>query len=314
MKIILGAGAAGLISGWYLRKNGHDVLVIADKIGGWQNLQKKSYSFGPRLIKIDENTKELLSYFGLKQYKKNIKIAYEYENKNILTHIDNNFKQKYSQRTREIENTSSHLSNSQNNFDVFDINYDTVLKKCEEYLLFHNSIKIGKIKSINNNLISLQDEEFEIDFDKTHIINTIPLNIFQKLANINLDCNFKCFNTNFVYCKILDNDLKNYFINNKIDYLYSIYDENFHRINFINQDYFLCENKGFVKIENMHSNRFELIESTIVPSAQIQQSINLSQVYIGNKIIWLVGRYAQWRHGIVINDIINTIKNIENKL
>lgn len=150
---ILGGGMAGLIAGWFYKKNSISVRIFTDKIGGWQNLANKPYKFGPRLLKVDRYSSQLLDFFNLQKKIVFHNIGYEYEINKFSEIASLEFQEKYALRTRESKPEKTHLSAGQNVIRCFDIDYDVVLQKIEEYL--QHDFVIGKVTDIAKDAIRI---------------------------------------------------------------------------------------------------------------------------------------------------------------
>jgi len=221
-----------------------------------------------------------------------------YEDSSIKDYIDGNFKKKYALKTRELNKNEIHpsvLSSGKNKLTVFDIDYNLILKRLEE-LVFERIIidKVKKIDIEKNILYLVSSQEKKYDF----LINTLPVNMFQKLSKININNHdFTAFNTTFFKCEY-NNYLKNIKNSLQLEYFYSIASTQWHRCNLF-EDYVVFEVKGKTDIL---MDEYKVLDKITLPFAQIKFSYdNINKT--GNNIIH-IGRYAQWSHKIKMEQII----------
>jgi len=286
-KIILGGGISGLLYAFY----NPDCLLISDKIGGQSSSR---FQLGPRILHADENTTRLLEdlnrYIGIKK----IKVGYFYNDKINDENTEEN-KKAYFEKTRgeSSQPYSSVMSSNKNEYDSYDIELSEIIENLERKI--HNEIILGKVTKIdleNNKLII---DEKEIEYSK--LISTIPINVFLFLAGKTDEAKqYVSYPTTFILSDNLDNaPFKDF---GEYDYVY-ISDEKypFHRIT-KTKDGFVYEYKG-----DMSSTSLGQKDREVLKVGQLVE--NDKKVEFDN--VNFLGRYATWKHNILINDLLKEI-------
>jgi len=297
-KYILGGGVAGLVSAFY----NPDHIVITDKVGGWQNLNK--FKLGPRVIEVTPATTAFLRKLGFQTDKvKLVNIGYLNSGRGTpdsLPHED--FKKLYALKTRELElrHQTSIMSGGKNVLTVFDIDYDIVLQYLEAAITPSRFI-LGKVTDIDlENEIITWNSEVNYSDRYEEIINTLPYTLFLKLANnpfiIFGDHDFTAFHTTFLKLSY-SNYTEFAEWKKQFSYVYCL-DTVYHRVNFYD-DYAVAEVKGMLKD---YQWSYSFLDSVVIPFAQIKNSYDDLQSFTHN--IQCVGRYAEWNHKIKLEQVV----------
>jgi hypothetical protein len=309
MNFILGGGVAGLVSAYYLP----DYQLVTDNIGGWQN--RNTFQLGPRLLEVTPETTVFMKSLNLPISEKKVYIGYKAGNFTGSSNKTPDFTRKYALKTREHENVDAVMSGNRDTLTVFDIDYDLILNTVQEKAKVQNRMSLAKVTKID-----LKDQTFHANYPNgipswnynhpelwDHLINTLPINLFCKLANQDLQRDFTAFHTTFL--KVKPTKYTQFFY--KIyDYIYSL-DTFWHRMS-IFRDYAILEVKGTVdtKLDYLHdgSEIFEIIDKVTIPYAQIKYSYkDLEQIF---PTVTNVGRYACWDHSIKMEQIIEKFEHV----
>ncbi|MFA5174613.1 MAG: hypothetical protein WC438_05525 [Candidatus Pacearchaeota archaeon] len=286
-KIIIGGGIAGLLYAFY----NPDYLLITDKIGGQS---KSKFQLGPRILHKDEFSTRLLT--DLKRYIpiKKIKVGYFYNNKINNENTEEN-KKKYFEKTRgeSSQPYSSVMSSNQNEYDSYDIDLSDIIENLERRI--ENKIILGTVSKIDTTKKSLIVNNEEIKYSE--LISTIPLNVFLFLTSeIEKAKLFKSFSTQFV----LMNNIKDCIFTNFDEYDY-VYDSDekhsFHRVSKTKNGY-VFEYKGE---KNILPDLIKDIE--VIKVGQLIEN----NIKINFDKVKFFGRYAEWKHNILINDLLKKI-------
>jgi len=286
-KIILGGGIAGLLYSFY----NPDCLLITDKLGGQS---KSRFQLGPRILHADENTSKFLS--DLKRYIpiKKIKVGYFY-NDSINDENTEENKKKYFEKTRgeTSQPYSSVMSSNKNEYGSYDISISEIIEDLER--MIKNEVIIGKVSKIDTDKKILTVNDTEIKYSE--LISTIPLNVFLFLTgNIDKANSFKSYPTTFVLMKSLEKCIFTDF--NEHDYIY-VSDEkySFHRVT-KTKDGYVFEYKGERIVDPLLLKDSEIIK--------VGQLIQNDEIIKFSKVKFF-GRYATWKHNILINDLLKEI-------
>jgi len=307
MNFILGGGVAGLISAYYLP----DYYLITDKIGGWQN--RNTFQLGPRLLEVTPETTVFMKSLNLPINEKKVYIGYRVGDFTSSSNKTPDFAKKYALKTREHENVDAVMSGNRDTLTIFDIDYDLILNTIQEKVQNRTTIvKITKIDLKENTFYVNNFNKPFFDGNWDHLVNTLPLNLFCKLADQDLQRDFTAFHTTFL--KIKPTNYTKFFY--KIyDYIYSL-DTFWHRMS-IFKDYTILEVKGTVdtKLDCWHdgdSEIFEILDKITIPYAQIKYSYKNLQNIFPN--VTNVGRYAQWNHSIKMEQIIQYYERLKKNI
>lgn len=301
MNIVLGCGIAGCLIGFY-KKN----FKVIGKIQ--KNIFTNNFPLGPQLLYDTKEIRDLLYDLNLNVYNDIVHVGY-YNGKEYKDIINDNFKQKYSLITRnKKEYESSFLSDGRNSYSVLRISnnkedFKFLLQSLYKVLKKRNQIIDDWINNIDiiHKTISLKEKSC-INYNQ--IFNTIPLNVFLKLSNIEFKCfDFKLNYKHFYKCTYnndLDKELKY-----KYDYIYSI--NNLYTRKTYYENFIIYETVDKIYENTIDSN--SIVDKKENLKIQIINNVNFKSI---NDII-MIGRYAQWNHKIRLNEIIKKIKKVDNE-
>ena len=293
---ILGGGVAGLIAAFY----NPDYHFIDLNPMGQLNAP---FIPGPRIIKDDKNSRNFLDKLKIKYAGTTAEVGYV-NKQNIAVHLTDEFKKNYSIITRGTDIVEkSFLSSGESSIKILsdgsDDFYNSVFKKLYELVKDrHIASKVSEI-SLKNKVIKLEDGTL-LSYDKC--ISTLNLNIFCSLAGISKYISPEIKTKNFVCCKY--NEQVDIELSKKFDYVYSISGLYSRKTYF--DDYIVYET-----ILPTHDSKIlegnEIIKTANNVPIQIVNSIDIQN--IGG--IEMLGRFAQWKHSIKSNEIIDKYESTE---
>jgi hypothetical protein len=305
-KYILGGGPAGLIAAFY----NPDHIIVDKNPMGQLNLP---FVPGPRILKVDDDTKAFLIKNDIKYNYKYIYVGYADDGYTVYPEATQEFKEKYSLITRgttKIE--SSFLSSGENEIQIFtDENGQDLYYRLFQTLTtkFKNRTLSGNVLNINtkNKTLTLQccDPEnrvpdFTTESKYEDLISTLNVNIMFKLLGLE-PLNLVALKKHFVQCEYNNNrDIED---KRKYHYVYST-DGMYTRKTYF-KDYIVYEMCEPV-IADAQGNMWGDIQGN-----KILKVLNNIPIQINNSIdfrniqgIDLVGRFAQWNHSIKANEVI----------
>jgi hypothetical protein len=305
---ILGGGIAGLLAAYYLP----DFYLVSDKLGGQSG---EDVSLGPRLIKFDDYTKTLMRDLGVYPFVKKIFIGYLMDQR-AYKDMPEGFREKYVKQTREVDVVEdSHLSSGQNTIDVFDVEYKLIVDKLIEFIKLKDKFVEAKVERVDiekKDLVAKRgDTELWLKYDK--LINTLPLPLFYKLSNQqDKIVDFDALDTSFI--QVLSTNPMDLKLAEHFDYIYVV-GQLFHRYTYLEKKSYkvtyILEYKGTVTEDNINllnehimNGGAQIIDYKVIPKCQIKQSKNILE----DSGVQMLGRYAQWNHGIKINELLKEIK------
>jgi len=278
---ILGGGISGLICSFYT-----GWPIISKDIGGQMKF-KVDWHLGPRYLHVDKFSTKLLGDLKIKAKKKIIKIGHDFNGAEGKTEA---FREAYYLKTRKNGRSAikSAGSGGKSEFESYDVDIQEIITKlfkaCVDRVILHNASSVDtKAKEI------ILDNGKILKYDQ--IVSTIPAPIFKKINNLTMP-DFKSLKKTFVLTDTLY-DLKDK------DYVYIAGEEPYHRITKCLEypGKFILEFVGN-DADRYKGSEIERCELTI---GQIQDS-GLSNVEIEG--VTFLGRYAEWKHNILTNDII----------
>ena len=185
---ILGAGPAGLIAAYFNK----DYKVIDEKPLGQLNMP---FIPGPRLLQSNPNmkwfVKEVANDLELKIEK--CVIGY-HEKEGVYDSPDENFKKKYSMRTRGNEGEGSHLSEGKTEImhcevdELGEDSYKEIFTRLLSIIEERGQLIKTSVKSIDTTLSQLELANGST-LEYGNIINTLNINILRKIcADVDSEC------------------------------------------------------------------------------------------------------------------------------
>lgn len=286
MKVIIGGGISGLIAAFY----NEDYFLISKDIGG----QMVNNFLGPRILEIDEYSEMFLDDLGIEKVEKVAKIGFM-DSEEVKTESDSDFRLKYYLKSRCLDKAlnipDSIMSQGKNYINYYDVDWNYVVDKIKSKI---------KDKIINSNVsyIDVESNTLLLDdgriIEYEDIISTIPAPIFYKLINETAGVEFKFIPKLFIVVDKINIDMKNF------DYVYCLGNNKFHRITKINDNKYAIEYTTKERYENIIKNWY--------PSPKTYCQVLYGQIVSGKvdsfDNISFVGRFAEWKHGIKINNVI----------
>lgn len=319
-KLIIGGGLSGLIYAYYNK----DFKIIADNIGGQANT---SFNLGPRLLQLDEVSKELLSSLGYKNFL--IKEDYDYSihdnpmfikvakvgyniNGVISNKPTNSFRTKYFIQSRCLENEAevimpgSAMSGNQKEIKYYDITHEKLARMLIDTLAKENRIYEAKVEQIEitENSLYIFDGKDRKKLNYEKLVNTIPFPIFFSLCNP--FCKVEDFDVQAKYFIEIDKYIMREYISDSFNYIYFV-DHPWNRLT-VGESTVIVECTGEERYDEFHK-RYKHIkwDSFRLPCGQIQKSVDMLTInHDGVEIdnIRMLGRYATWNHSTLIQDVI----------
>ncbi len=293
-KYIIGGGIAGLIAAYYNK----EYKIISQDIGG----QMVSKNVGPRILEVNQYSKEFLNDLGIKECPIKIaKIGYKVEGK-LVNSISEDLRKKYYIKSRCLHTAaivpSSIMSDGKSFIEYFDIDWDKVVS------ILVNSIEKpinGKVSLIDttNHILKVESDGSEIlRYDS--LVSTIPAPVFFKISNLQPEQELKYVQKVFV---VMNEDQIDF---GEFDYIY--FPDSAHGYHRISKT-----GNGKASIEYTTNKSYKSIIQTwsmysrehhVIPVGQIQSG----KVQEINDILFL-GRYASWDHDIKTDDIVKICRD-----
>jgi len=283
--IIIGGGIAGLILGYFNPK----VTIITENFGGQFSTP---FPLGPKYIHKDRYSTRFMKELNLNPEVKTIKIGFYYNkrlhNKNTIENREKYFKKTRS--SEEIYKTS--MSADLTEFEAFDIGPNEIIDILTKKI--KNDILIKKVQKINYSDKTLKTISSE-KYNKLYV--TIPKNIFLFLSgHPEIAKEFESHPTTFILVSKKNKYILKGF--EKFDYVYfSEPKYPYHRVTKVEQGY-VFEYRGD-KIAKMKGE----IDRHVMYVGQLIENQNKMKF----EDITFFGRYAEWKHGIKVNDLLKKI-------
>ena len=305
---ILGAGPAGLIAAYY----NEDYKVVDEKPLGQLNMP---FIPGPRLLQSNQNmkwfVKEIANDLELKIEK--CVIGY-HEKEGVYDSPDENFKKKYSMRTRGNEGEGSHLSEGKTEImhcevgELGEDSYKEIFTRLLKIIEERGQLIKTSVKSINTSSKTIEFTNGVTDsYDE--IISTLNINILRKIcSNVDTECtelgfNFETTKKSFYKCSYgytIPEAMDSKHPSLTYDYIYSIHAD-WTRCTFF-KDYIVYESTEPIEGDEIEGNKIEMKFENL--PIQIKQSYRINEI-CG---IVLLGRFAEWNHKIKANEVLDKVK------
>ena len=301
---VIGGGVAGLT---YAAIDKSAIVLDKNPLGQLAN----KYILGPRLMIADLSTQnffeELSKDFKLPRVEvTKLNIGFE-DDRIVYSAATDDFKKAYSLITRGKQAyESSFLSEGRNSIlhyvfmGIDEDNYSFLFNRIKNIISSRVwSSSVTKI-DYENKLIHLEHDSLakcEMDYDK--LISTININLFNKLSNSNVEFDTstkpKCF-------YITEYSEDNEELRARFGYVYSINGE-YTRKTF---------QRNYVCYETVYPHEGDIINGCRIIQRVENIPIQIAHSQDVRKIndVYMLGRYAQWNHGIKFNNIIPIAKEI----
>lgn len=309
---VIGAGIAGLIKLYY---GDNDTYIISENIGGQLY---SDFDLGPRLLKKSKSTEGLLKELGLSTTTREIRVGY-LTKEGLCENPSISDRQDYFEKTRFSRDFSkSSMSDGESKFEAYNVTMAELMQKLfskidDKKLVDGRALKID----VNQKSMSFSTKKnsllVNVYFDR--MFSTIPLPFLFGLIEKTGLMNFRYIPTFF---HLITGDLK---YDDKFDYIY-VTDKSipYHRITKKGNRKFIIESTKEIRI----SSDFTVDKIVSMKMGQIINNLGLDNILIGgdfkdeidektfviidnNKIpvkIELIGRYAQWKHSIRTQEVI----------
>lgn len=292
MKAILGGGISALIFAFYNK----DYFVLSEQIGGQMN---SSFDLGPRYLHNKPCVIDFLKSLDIPVKESKIRVGY-LDDSGWVENPNLEFRQKYYMKSRGVKDLTGFdptvLNTNMSEFPICEVDFkNLILKLFEKVADRIYGRNVDKIDLVEQRIYA-QDLTFKYD----KLVSTIPLNIFSKLANLNI----KLESTSMAYCLVPEIlfDLKQF------DYVYdNRSDTCFHRMTRTKRG-IVCD----VLEENLEI--FKQVTSlpytiTILKNSQIislEKDFELS----GHPEIRFLGRYGAWHRRFKTETVIEEAQNV----
>lgn len=305
---ILGAGPAGLIAAYFNK----DYKVIDEKPLGQLNMP---FIPGPRLLQSNPNmkwfVKEVANDLELKIEK--CVIGY-HEKEGVYDSPDENFKKKYSMRTRGNEGEGSHLSEGKTEImhcevdELGEDSYKEIFTRLLSIIEERGQLIKTSVKSIDTTLSQLELANGST-LEYGNIINTLNINILRKIcADVDNECtklgfDFSTSKKSFYKCSYgftVPEAMDSKHPSLTYDYIYSIHAD-WTRCTYF-KDYIVYESAKPIEGDSIEGNKIEMKFEDL--PIQIEKSQKINEI----KGITLLGRFAEWNHKIKANEVLDRVK------
>lgn len=293
-KVILGGGIAGLLQAYF----NPDAVIITDQIGGQFSAK---FQLGPKYLHVDDSTKRFFEEIDIKPDIKKIKIGFFYDGHIHSENTEENRK-RYFEKTRgsSTEPYKSVMSANKTEFDSFDIGVDDLIKIIKTKI--DNKVILEKIEGIDLKNKEILTKSGNLKYEQ--LISTIPMNTFLFLCDkSNIAKSFQSYPTTFIFSETLEhcpfNDFENY------DYIYVSEPQfDFHRITKVPGGVVFEYKGNNIKSLECEKDRVEMKVGQLV-----QNDINIDFKYVK-----FFGRYANWRHNVLVNDLLKQLYEINRNI
>lgn len=276
--IVLGGGISGLLMLEILKGKNYIMFAKENSIGGQL---KNDFPLGPRILHYNQKTKAFLESIGINETPRIYKVGYLVGNE-LKSQITAEERLRYYVKTRGNSNinatTMSEGKTQITGWDLNKLNLVEVLYERNKHLIYPFDVNTIEV---NNKLIN---NKYEYD----NLTSTIPLEALQKIVQIQNKITYDTQRKDVYF-----HHVKYAFIFEGYDYIYSV-DGEFNRITKIN------DREHVIEASRLLSMPANCLQDLKVANTQIVNELKLTD-YHGIK---LVGRYAQYDHGIKTNNII----------
>ncbi len=298
--IILGGGIAGLLCGYKLK-----LPVITVDLGGQLNT---SFPLGPRILEKTEETDQLLEELCIDAKPREYHIGY-YSDR-LYSRPPEGFREKYYLKTRGRSNPSSSSMSSNRNviigYDLDEIDLlSQLIPRCKiirrrigEINDLEKYIRLDPMKKI----IQTEDSEEPSYWSYNTLISTIPLYNYIGLTGHYI--NLQALDTYFFYVETNVDATRGF------DYIYIANEGPIHRVTRIEQNRYVFESTSgwalsCLGVEPGYMPSGSLLDYDCVRYCQIVDSLGVRELNGTH----MVGRYAQWDHGVKIDTILRRLNN-----
>jgi len=279
--LIIGAGMAGMIVGFYLReeKDG-DFLIVGD------NRQSTiTRSLGPSYLHADHNSKDLLERLGFDLKTRIINCAVMTE-KGLSEDFTSEVVKKYNRKVRGTEDEKG-MNDGKSSFEIFTPSFK-IIKATLDYILDENKV-VDNVVSIDLDSRKVKGRGGTYKYEK--LISTIPLPEFEKLSKFFLSRNLKWKRIWIAHERCEDLGIWK----NKYDFIYDIREDvPYYRITKVFYPWVTLE--SVQKINGGHK----------VEYGKIIGGRGMSEILSGE--VKFFGRYSQWVSNMKINDLIGEVR------
>ena len=284
---IIGGGINGLICSYY---TGHQ--IISENLGG--QLTEKDWPLGPRFLHVDEWSKKLLDDLHITAKIKTLKIGRRFNLYGDYVEPTKEWKEKYYLKSRGVQgNTKSSSSGGKTTLDVYDIDMNVLT---DQLIRNVNTPIQANVKQISTKykILILTDGRI-LQYDK--LIVTIPVNVFLAISDVETNLKFNCVKKLFVLSK-------QELVKDGYDYVYYAGDDTrFHRITKHNNSS-VIEYTG----NDIIPKYYDEIDRVELKNGQIIE--NEEKLIVKN--ITFLGRYAEWKHDSLINNVVEQSLQMRN--
>lgn len=313
--IVLGSGISALA---YLFYHSDAFALAGDQVGG---LFASAKNLGPQYVWKTPSTTRFLTDMGYidpsgkapSAATRVIRTGYWWRGKiNRVEDLNDSdlleIRRLYSLKTRGTEPRDSHMSDGKSSFEIYDVPVDELvadlLKRVEMRLVYVRATSVDMV----NRSVYAHGHETEYHYDK--LVSTVPAPILLKLvSNEALAEKLKAFHKVYERGEETTEVEEQLSIHNRgfademIEYVYvpdSHYD--FHRVRCVGENEFVREYtlKNDAHVANFPKTALIQKRGQIIGGHEILKQLPSS--------IKPLGRYAEWRHGIRLEDVLEAIQ------
>lgn len=318
--LVLGSGVSALA---YLYYNPGAFALAGDQVGG---LFASAQNLGPQYVWKTESTTKLLRDMGYidspiqppSAATRVIRIGYWWRGKvsrlEELSDSDRREVQRlYSLKTRGTEPKDSHMSDGKSEFEIWDLPVDQLvadlMKRVELRLIHQKALRVDPYRKLVYTGTGVYDF---MDYDT--LVSTVPAPVLLKLIGKeesakNLLAFDKVYDRSQAETEVEEQFaiMNRGFADERVDYVYVPGGEfQFHRVRYIK------EGDGAPEFVREYTVKDPELLKEFPKEALVQKR---GQIIGGHEIlsslpknIELLGRYAEWRHGIRLEDVLEALQ------
>ena len=323
--VVVGSGLSGLIVANELQNAGFSVSVLEknSRPGGLMNTKNSG-------VHYLHATKAAINYY--KQYADEVAVrrvetgcyidgkcsSYPRVLRKMTGQQRNNIIVQYYEKTRHRKASAVNMQKQK----VMNAVYSR--KQSSDYAIKNTNEIIAALSAGLN--ISYNTKVEHIDIEKMHIysdkgtceydalVNTIPLSVFSSLSDINTHCEYEPL----LFVEAVNSVEKH-------DYDWCYFPESsitFHRVSFVGKKLYIeattesTIDRVLDDARNIFGSNVQLVSSRVLTPGHIIESSYTNGIIqeLESLGVFSVGRYAQWKHNVKIDDVVVSREKLKRKI